>query len=101
MMNLTARTPSFVSSSASSNPGETSYGYQDPGRSVASDDRTGKPENSSPPDYTQVDSHSKLLENELKDCSTKLMKNEMKDGTTHLFENLMQVCLGEIWWRTS
>ena len=30
MMNLTARTPSFVSSSASSNPGRTSYGYQDP-----------------------------------------------------------------------
>ena len=30
MMNLTARTPSFVSSSTSSNPGRTSYGYQDP-----------------------------------------------------------------------
>ena len=43
MMNLTARTPSFVSSSASSNPGRTSYGYQDPGKSVPSDDRTGKP----------------------------------------------------------
>ena len=45
MMNLTARTPSVVSSSASSNPGRTSYGYQDPGKSVASDDRSGKPEN--------------------------------------------------------
>ena len=42
MMNSTARTPSFVSSSASSNPGRTSYGYQDPGKSVLSDDRTGK-----------------------------------------------------------
>ena len=31
MMNLTARTPSFVSSSTSSNPGRTWYGYQDPG----------------------------------------------------------------------
>ena len=30
MMNLTARTPSFVSSSASANPGRTSHGYQDP-----------------------------------------------------------------------
>ena len=30
MMNLTARTPSFVSFSASSNPGRTTYGYQDP-----------------------------------------------------------------------
>ena len=40
MMNLTARTPSFVSSSASSNPERTSYGYQDPERSVPIDDRT-------------------------------------------------------------
>ena len=55
MMNLTARTPSFVSSSASSKRGRTSYGYQDPGRSVASDDRTGKPVQPSRPDYTQKD----------------------------------------------
>ena len=53
MMNLTARTPSAVSSSASSNPGRTSYGYQDPERSVPSDDRTGKPVQPSRPDYTQ------------------------------------------------
>ena len=43
MMNLTARMPSVVSSSASSNPGRTSYGYQDPGKSAPSDDRTVKP----------------------------------------------------------
>ena len=55
MMNLTARTPSFVSSSASSNLVRTSYGYQDPGRSVPSDDRTGKPVQPSRPDYTQKD----------------------------------------------
>ena len=42
MMNLTARTPSFVSSSASSNPGRTSYGYQDPEKPVL-DDRAGQP----------------------------------------------------------
>ena len=42
MMNLTARTPSFVSSSASSNPGRTSYGYQDPEQPVL-DDRAEKP----------------------------------------------------------
>ena len=42
MMNLTARTPSAVSFSASSNPVRTSYGYQDPGKSAPSDDRTGK-----------------------------------------------------------
>ena len=51
MMNLTARMPSVVSSSTSSNPGRTSYGYPDPGKSVASDDRSGERENSSPPGY--------------------------------------------------
>ena len=40
-MNLTARKPSVVSSSSSSNPVRTSYGYQDPGKSVARDDRSG------------------------------------------------------------
>ena len=55
MMNLTARTPSFVSSSASSNPGRTSYGYQDPGKSVASDDRSGKPDRLSLVGYSKED----------------------------------------------
>ena len=55
MMNLTARTPSVVSSSTSSNPGRTSYGYQDPGKSVASDDRSGKLEKPSQPGYSQED----------------------------------------------
>ena len=55
MMNLTARTPSAVSSSASSNPGMTSYGYQDPERSVPIDDRTVKPVETSRSDYLQKD----------------------------------------------
>ena len=55
MMNLTARTPSFVSSSASTNPGRTSYGYQDSEKSVASDDRTGKPVETSRSNYSQKD----------------------------------------------
>ena len=55
MMNLTARMPSVVSSSTSSNPEKTSYGYQDPGKSVVSDGRSGKPENSSPPGYSKED----------------------------------------------
>ena len=55
MMNLTARMPSVVSSSASSNPVRTSYGYQDPRKSVASDDRTGKPVQPSPPGFSQED----------------------------------------------
>ena len=54
MMNLTARTPSFVSSSASSNLGRTSYGYQDPERHVL-DDRTGQPVETSRSDYLQKD----------------------------------------------
>ena len=36
-----------MSSSTSSNPGRTSYGYQDPGKSVAGDDRSGKSEKTS------------------------------------------------------
>ena len=52
MMNLTARTPSFVSSSASSNRGRTSYGYQDPERYVL-DDRTGQPVETSRSNYSQ------------------------------------------------
>ena len=55
MMNLTARTPSIVSSSASTNPGRTSYGYQDPQRSVPIDDRTWKPVETSKSDYLQED----------------------------------------------
>ena len=55
MMNLTARMPSVVSSSTSSNPVKTSYGYQDPGKSVASDDRSVKPEKPSPPRYSKED----------------------------------------------
>ena len=33
----------------------TSYGYQDPGNSVPSDDRSGKPEQPSQSDYTKED----------------------------------------------
>ena len=55
MMNLTARMLSVVSSSTSSNPGRTSCGYQDPGKSVASDDRSGKLVKPSPPGYSKED----------------------------------------------
>ena len=54
-MNLTARMPSVVSSSSSSNPGRTSYGYQDPWKSVAGDGRSRKPEKPSPPGYSKED----------------------------------------------
>ena len=54
MMNLTTRTLSFVSSSASSNPGRTSHGYQDPERHVL-DDRTGQPVETSKSDNSKKD----------------------------------------------
>ena len=44
-----------MSSSVSSNPGRTSYGYQDPGKSVAGHDRSGKLVQPSQSDYTQED----------------------------------------------
>ena len=55
MMNLTARMPSVVSSSTSSNPVKTWYGYQDPGKSVVVDDRSGKPDRLSPAGYSKED----------------------------------------------
>ena len=55
-MNLTARTPSFVSSSASANPAKSSYGYQDPEQPVL-DDRAGKPEQNSWDSLERVDPH--------------------------------------------
>ena len=55
MMNLTARMPSVVSSSTSSNPGRTCHGYQDPGKSVAVDDRSRKLDRQSPAGYSKED----------------------------------------------
>ena len=55
MMNFTARMPSVVSSSTSPNPVRTSYGYQDPWKSVAGDDRSGKPEKPSRSGHSKED----------------------------------------------
>ena len=55
MMNLTARMPSVVSSSASSNPEKTWYGYQDPGKSVVEEDRSGQLDKLSPASYSKLD----------------------------------------------
>ena len=54
-MNLTARMPSVVSSSTSSNPGRTWYRYQDPGESVAVSYRSFKPDRPSPSAYSKED----------------------------------------------
>ena len=55
MMNLTARMPSVVSSSTSSNPVKTWYEYQDPGKSVAVDDRSGEPDRLSQTGHSKTD----------------------------------------------
>ena len=55
MMNLIARTPSFVSSSTSLSPGKRHYGTQDPWRSVVADDRSGQPDKLSSTDYSKLD----------------------------------------------
>ena len=55
MMNLTARMPSIVSSSTSSNLGKTWYEYQDPGKSVVVDDRSVQPDRLSPARYSKWD----------------------------------------------
>ena len=55
MMNLTARMPSVVPSSTSSNPGKRWYGNQDPWRSVVADDRSGQPDRLSPAGYSKLD----------------------------------------------
>ena len=54
-MSLVARASSHVSSSTSVSPVRTSYGYQNPGKSVESDDRSEKPEKPSPPGYSKED----------------------------------------------
>ena len=54
MMNLTARMPSVVSSSTYSSPEKTWYGYQDPGKSVVVDDRSGQPDRFSPTGYSKL-----------------------------------------------
>ena len=59
MMNLIARTPSFVSSSTSVRPGKRYYGNQDPWKSVVGEDRLGQPgketESFSSTDYSKLD----------------------------------------------
>ena len=55
MMNLSARMPSVVSSSTSLSPGKRLYGYQDPGKSVVADDRSGKPDKLSSAGYSKLD----------------------------------------------
>ena len=82
MMNLTAKMPSVVSSSTSSNPEKTWYGYQDPGKSVAVDDRFGKPDRPSPATYSK------------EDCGQSWSSQEWKSGTAALDRGNLRKLLG-------
>ena len=56
MMNLIARTPSFVSSSTSVSPGKRHYGSQDPWKSIAEkEERSGQPDKLSLAGYSKLD----------------------------------------------
>ena len=55
MMNLVARTPSFVSSSTSVSPVKRCYGKQDPWNSVVAKDRSGQPDSFSSTEYSKLD----------------------------------------------
>ena len=66
MMNLSARTPSVVSSSTSSSPVKRCYGKQDPWRSVVADDRSGQPDKLSSTDYSKLDYDRAWSSQELK-----------------------------------
>ena len=57
MMNLTAKMPTVVSSSTSSSPVKTWYEYQDPGKSVVVDNRSGQPDKTSWNTVKQVCPH--------------------------------------------
>ena len=90
MMNLTARMPSVVSSSASSNPGKTWHGYQDPRESVAGDDRSGKPERPSPPGYSKEDYGQSLSSQEWKSEVTAHDRSGKLEKTS--WDAVQQVC---------
>ena len=82
MMNLTARMPLIVSSSTSSNPGKTWYGYQDPGKSVVVDDRSGKPDRLTPAGYSKSDYDRSWSSQEWKSEAAAHDRSEKPDETS-------------------
>ena len=90
MMNLTARMPSVVSSSTSSNPEETWYGYQDLGKSVVVDDRSGKPDRLSPAGYSKLDYGRSWSSQEWKSEATAHDRSGKPYGTS--WNEVQQVC---------
>ena len=90
MMDLTARMPSVVSSSTSSNPGKTWYGYQNPGKSVVVDDRSGQLDGLSPAGYSKLDYGRSWLSQECKSEATAHDRSGKPDETS--WNQVQQVC---------
>ena len=90
MMNLTARMPLVVSSSTSSSLVKTWYGYQDPGKSVVVDDRSGKPEKPSPPGYSKEDHGQSWSSQEWKSEVTAHDRSGKPDETS--WNAVQQIC---------
>ena len=89
MMNLIARTPSFVSSSTSVSPGTKHYGNQDPWTSVAGEDRPGRPgkstdlfENFSSTEYSTLDYNRAWSSEEWKTEATTYDRSGRPDKTS-------------------
>ena len=91
MMKFSARMPSVVSSSTSSNPGRTSYGYQDPGKFVVVDDRSGKPDRPSPSGYSKEDYYRSWSSQEWKSEVTAHNRSWKPEKTS--WDAVQQVCL--------
>ena len=88
MMNLIARTPSFVSSSTSVSPVKKYYGNQDPWKSVDGEDRSGQPgketdlfESFSSTDYSKLDNDRAWLSLEWKVEATTHDRSRQPDKT--------------------
>ena len=94
MMNLIARMPSVVSSSTSSSPGKTWYGYQDPGKSVVVDDRSGQPDRLSPTGYSKSDYDRSWSSHEWKSEVTAHDRSGKPDKTSW---NAVQQILSSSW----
>ena len=90
MMNLTARMPPIVSSSTSSNPGKTWYGYRDPGKSVVVDDRSGQPDRLSPAGYSKSDYDRSWSSQEWKSEATAHDRSVKPEKTS--LNAMQQVC---------
>ena len=90
MMNLTARMPSVVSSSISSSPGKTWYGYQDLGKSVVVDDRSGQLDRFSPAGYSKSDYGRSWSSQEWKSEVTAHDRSEKPDETS--WNAVQQIC---------